>query len=58
MEFVGYETCEKLVCTSGKGVRNTNTIIKEDVTKINTNKIYPSSTLGFGFYPHKDTCSY
>ena len=37
MEFVDYDTCEKLIRTSGKGCRNTNTISKQGIQKINTN---------------------
>ena len=37
MEFVGYETCDKLIWTPGKGFRNKNTISKQDVPKINMN---------------------
>ena len=29
MEFVGYETCEKLIWTSGESCRNTNTTRKQ-----------------------------
>ena len=54
-EFVGYETRDKLLCISGKGRRNTNAIIKQVITKTNMNTKYPSETLVFGCYPHKDT---
>ena len=56
-EFVGYDTCDKLICTSGEGSRNTNKISKQGVTQINNNKIFPSWTLGFCRSPHKDTCN-
>ena len=55
MEFFGYETCDKLIWTSGKGCRNTNIIVKQGIPKINMNMTYPSETLGFSCYPHKDT---
>ena len=32
-EFVGYETCDKLIWTSGEGLRNTNTISKQGIKK-------------------------
>ena len=56
MGFVGYETCDKLIWKSGDGCRNTNTIIKQDITKSNMNKTYHSSIFVFFCYPHKDTC--
>ena len=56
MEFVGYEACDKLIWTSGEGCTNKNAISKQGITKININMTYPSSTLGFVCYPHKDTC--
>ena len=42
MDFVGYETREKLIWTSGEGCINTNTISKLGIPKININKKYPS----------------
>ena len=56
MEFVGYEIRDKLIWTPGDCFRNTNTITKILIPKSNINKTSPSSTLGFGCYPHKDTC--
>ena len=56
MELVVYETCEKLIWILVKGLRNTNTIRKKAITKVNNNKTSLSSTLGFGSYPQKDTC--
>ena len=56
MEFVCYETCAKLIWTTGEGCINTNTISKQGIPKINMNKTYPLSTLGSGCSPHKDTC--
>ena len=56
MEFVGYDTCDKLVWTSVEGCRITNTISKQVITEININKTSPSSTLGFGCSPYNDTC--
>ena len=56
MDFAGYETCEKLLCKPGEGFRNTNTIRKQGITKINTNKTSPSSKFGFGSSPHKEIC--
>ena len=47
-EFVGYETCDKLIFPSGKGFRNTNTISKQVIPRINMNMTYTSVTLGFG----------
>ena len=56
MEFVGYDTHEKLIWTSGEGNIIKNKIIKQGITKTQTNKISPSSKLGFGCSPHKGTC--
>ena len=56
MKFVGYETCDKLIWTSGKGYRNTNTISKQGFQKSNMNMTSPSETLGFVCSQHKDTC--
>ena len=53
-EFVGYETCEKLIWTSGEGCRNKNITSKQVITKSSINKTSTSSTLGFGCYLHKD----
>ena len=55
MDFLGYETCDKLICTSGKGCRSTKTIIKQGIPNININMTYPSAKLGSGCSPHKDT---
>ena len=55
MEFVGNETCDKLIWTPDKGYKKTNTISKQGTPKSNTKKTYPSSTFGFGFYPYKET---
>ena len=56
MGFVGYETCDKLIWTSGEGRRITNKISKQVITKTNINKIARSLTFGFGCSTHKDTC--
>ena len=56
MEFVGYEKCDKLIWASGEGIRNTNKISKQGIHKSCINTVSPSSTLGFGCSPHKDTC--
>ena len=56
MDFAGYETCEKLLCKPGEGFRNTNTIRKQGITKINMNMKSPSERLGFGCFPCKYTC--
>ena len=56
MYFVGYETREKLMWTSGKGFRNNNKISKQGIPKININMTYILATLGFGCFPHKYTC--
>ena len=56
MDSFDNETCEKLIWTSGEGCINKNTIRKQVIPKNNTNKVYPSSALGFGCYPHKETC--
>ena len=37
MGFVGYETGDKLIWTSGEGCRHINTISKQVIPKINTN---------------------
>ena len=55
MEFAGYESRDKLIVASCKGCRNTNKIRKKGITKVNMNQKSPSSTLGFGCYPHKYT---
>ena len=46
----------KLIFTRGKGGIITNKIIKQWSSKTYINKIYPLSTLGFGYSPHKATC--
>ena len=56
MEFFGYDTCDKLIWTSGEGNIITNKISKKGITKTHNNKISLSSTLGFGCSLHKDTC--
>ena len=56
MEFVGYEICETLIWTSGEVIRITNKTSKKGSPKTDINNISPSSTLGFGCSPHKDTC--
>ena len=56
MEFVGYETRDKLIRTSGKGCRNTNIISKQGIPKSNMNMKYPSATLCFCYSPHKEIC--
>ena len=55
MEFFGYETCDKLIWTSGEDRRDTNTIRKKVIPKNNINKTFTSSTLVFGCFPHKYT---
>ena len=50
----GFETRDKLVWKSG--CRNINTIRKHGIPKINISEKYPSSPLGFGCSPQKDTC--
>ena len=42
MEFVGYETCDKILWTSDEGFRNTNTISKNGVPKQKLNMTSPS----------------
>ena len=56
MEFVDYESCEKLIWTSCEGCIITNKTNKQRIPKNQTNKIYSSLILGFGCSPHKDTC--
>ena len=56
MNFFGRDTYLKLIWTSGEDIINRNTISKQGISKIYFNKIYTSSTLGFGFSLHKDTC--
>ena len=41
MEFVGYETCNKLIWKLSKGCRNNNKISKQGIPKSDINKIYP-----------------
>ena len=55
MEFFGYEICEKLIWTSGEGVRNTNTTRKQGIPKINMNMTSPPLTLVFGCSSHIET---
>ena len=56
MEFVGYDTCDNLIWTSGEVSRTKNKIIKQGSPKKCINKISPSSTFGFSCYPHRNTC--
>ena len=56
MEFVGYDTCDKLIQTSGEGIRITNKVSKQGITKIHINNVYPKSTLVFACSPHEYTC--
>ena len=56
MDFVGYDTCEELICTSCDRNRVTNKFIKQVIPKTHINKISPLSTLDFCCYPHKYTC--
>ena len=56
MDFIGNETCGKLIWVSDEGYRNTNTIRKQGIPKSDIKKTYPSSTLGFGCSPPKDIC--
>ena len=42
MEFVGYDTCDKLIWTSGEGIIITNRIRKQGIPKTHINKISPS----------------
>ena len=56
MEFVGYKLRDKLIWTSGEGFRNTSTISKQGIPKINMNTKSPSATLCFGCSPDIDTC--
>ena len=51
MKFVGYDTCDKIIWTSGEGSININKTIKQGIPKSHINTIYPSSTLGFGCSP-------
>ena len=51
MEFFVYETCDKLIWTSGEGSRITNEIIKQLNPKTNINKVSTARTLGFGCSP-------
>ena len=44
MEFVGYETCYKLIWTSGGGCINTNTIRKQSIPKGDMRMTSPSET--------------
>ena len=55
MEFVGYETCDTLIWSSGEGYRNANIIIKQVIPKRNTSMDYTSATLDFGSSLHKYT---
>ena len=56
IEFVGYETCDKLILTSGEVCINTNAITKQGIPKRNMNMTSPSETSGFCCSSYKDTC--
>ena len=56
MEFVGCETCDKLIWTSGDVCRNINTIIKQGIPISNMNITSTSAAFGFCCSPHKYTC--
>ena len=56
MEFVGCDTCDKLIWIFGECIIIKNKIIKQVSPKIHINKVYPASTLGFVCSPHKYTC--
>ena len=47
MEFVGYDTCDKLIWESGEGIIITNETRKQGVPKTHISKISISSALGF-----------
>ena len=55
MEFVGYEKCDKLIWTSGKGCRKKIQPENKVLQKI-YEQTSRSLTLRFCCYPHKDTC--
>ena len=55
IEIFGYETRDKLIWTSGKSLRNTDTTRAQGITRSNMNKTYPFSSLGFVCSPNKDT---
>ena len=55
MEIVGYDTCDKFIWKSGEVIRSKNKTNKQGITKTHINNISPSSPLGFGCSPHKDT---
>ena len=57
-EFFGYDTRDKSICTSSEGCRNTNTISKQGIPKINMNMASPSAMLVFGCSPHNDTSDF
>ena len=56
MDFLGYDTCEKLICTSGVGSIITNKIRKQVIPKTHINKLSPASTSDFDCSPHKYNC--
>ena len=56
MEFVDYDTCDKLIWTSGEVSIITNKMSKQGIAKTNIKKVSTTSTLSFGCYPHKETC--
>ena len=56
MEFVGYETCENFIWTSGEVSRDKDETIKQGSYKTHINNISPPSSLIFGCFNHKDTC--
>ena len=55
MDFVSYDTCEKLILISGEVNLNTNEINIQGSTKTYINKISPLFTFIFACSPHKDT---
>ena len=44
MEFVGFETCEKLMWTSVRGHKNKNKSSKQGIPKSNMDTTSPSAT--------------
>ena len=54
MEFLGYDTCDKIIWKSGEGIINTNKISRQGNKKTHINKVSSTPTLGFGCSTHKE----
>jgi hypothetical protein len=55
MNFVGFDTCSRLIWTQGSSVRTTYNV-EANVVVSTTKKVMPISPIGFFNMPHFDTC--